>query len=129
MFAALNTVEPPLADLGMATLLERDQPWHERRLPLVAARARKPLGDLSIRLGDAEWLDGAFSAGDLLMVGVLFRSKGSGILDAYPNLSAYVARGEARPAFRRAFAAQLAVFAGSQPWGVNGTSIAASLIP
>jgi glutathione S-transferase len=110
MFAALNTVEPPLVELGMAMLLERDKPWYEQRLPMLEARARKSLGELSTRLGNAEWLDGAFSAGDLMMVGVLFRSRVTGILDPYPNLSAYVARGEARPAFKRAFAAQLAVF-------------------
>ncbi|MFL6604824.1 MAG: glutathione S-transferase family protein [Steroidobacteraceae bacterium] len=110
MFAALNTVEPPLVDREIAMRDECDKPWYEQRLPIVEDRARKPLGDLSSRLGDAEWLDGAFNAGDLLMVAVLFRSKGSGILDEYPNLSAYVARGEARPAFKRAFDAQLAVF-------------------
>ena len=115
MFAALNTVEPPLVEREMATLMERDKPWYEQRQPLVEERARKPLGELSRRLGDAEWLEGAFNAGDLLMIAVLFRSKGSGILDEYPNLSAYVARGEARPAFKRAFAAQLAVFADRQP--------------
>ena len=110
MFAAVNTVEPPLAERDMATMLERDQPWYEQRQPRLDERAHKRLGELSHRLGDAEWLDGAFSAGDLMMIGVLFRSKGSGILDDYPNLAAYVARGEARPAFQRAFDAQLAVF-------------------
>ncbi|NOJ38160.1 glutathione S-transferase family protein [Bradyrhizobium australiense] len=110
MFAALNTVEPPLVDREIAMREERDKSWYEARLRIVEDRARKPLGELSIRLGDAEWLDGAFNAGDLLMAAVLFRSKGSGILDEYPNLSAYVARGEARPAFKRAFDAQLAVF-------------------
>jgi glutathione S-transferase len=110
MFAALSTVEPPIIDLGVAKLLERDKSWYEQRLPLVEDRIRTRLGELSIRLGDADWLDGAFSAGDLMMVHVLRRLKGSGILDEYPNLSAYVARGEARPAFQRAFAAQLAVF-------------------
>jgi glutathione S-transferase len=114
MFAALNTVEPPLVERGMATLVERDKPWYDQRQPLVEERARKPLGELSRRLGDAEWLEGAFNAGDLMMIAVLFRSKGSGILDEYPNLSAYVGRGEARPAFKRAFAAQLAVFADRQ---------------
>ena len=113
MFAALSTVEPPLIERGMAMLFERDKPWYEQRLPLVEARARKPLGELSRHLGNAEWLDGAFSAGDLMMVAVLFRSKGTGILDEYPSLSAYVARGEARPAFQRAFDAQLAVFTAS----------------
>jgi len=111
MFAALNTVEPPLVERGMAALLERDEPWYEARRPLLDARAHKPLSALARHLGEAEWLEGAFSAGDLMMVGVLFRSKGSGILDSYPNLAAYCARGEARPAFRRAFDAQLAVFA------------------
>jgi glutathione S-transferase len=117
MFAALNTVEPPLVDREIVMREERDKPWYEQRLRVVEDRARKPLGELSHRLGDGEWLDGAFNAGDLLMVAVLFRSKESGILDEYPNLSAYVARGEARPAFRRAFADQLAVFTGKPPTG------------
>ena len=117
IFAALNTVEPPLVERGMAMLMERDKPWYEQRQPLLEDRARKKLSQLSSRLGDAEWLDGAFSAGDLMMVGVLFRSKPSGILDEYPNLSTYVARGEARPAFKRAFAAQLAVFTGKPASG------------
>ena len=117
MFAALNTVEPPIVDREIAMLVERDKPWYEQRLPVVEDRVRKRLGELSRRLGDAEWLEGAFSAGDLMMVAVLFRLKGSGILDEYPNLSAYVSRGEARPAFRRAFDAQLAVFTGKPPTG------------
>ena len=117
MFAALNSVEPPILELANARLLESDKPWSKQRMPLVEDRVRGRLNQLSVRLGDAEWLEGAFNAGDLLMVAVLFRSKGSGILDEYPNLSAYVARGEARPAFKRAFAAQLAVFTGSQPRG------------
>jgi glutathione S-transferase len=116
MFAALNTVEPPLVELGTAMRVERDRGWYEERLKLLQDRAHITLGALSARLGGADWLDGAFNAGDLMMVAVLFRSKVTGILDAYPNLGAYVARGEARPAFRRAFAAQLQVFnAGQQP--------------
>jgi glutathione S-transferase len=114
MFAALNTVEPPLVELEAAALLEHDKPWYGQRLPLLEDRARTRLDSLSRRLGAAEWLDGSFTAGDLMMVGVLFRAKDSGILEATPNLSAYVARGEARPAFKRAFAAQLAVFTGIQ---------------
>jgi glutathione S-transferase len=110
MFAALNTLEPPIVDREIATLLERDKTWYEQRLPIVEDHIRDRLGELSGRLGDADWLDGAFSAGDLLMVAVLRRLNGSGILDEYPNLYAYVARGEARPAFKRAFDAQLAVF-------------------
>ena len=110
MFAALSTVEPPIVDREIATLLERDKTWYKQRLPIVEDRIRARLGELSGRLGDADWLDGAFSAGDLLMVAVLRRLNGSGMLDEYPNLSAYVARGEARPAFKRAFDAQLAIF-------------------
>jgi glutathione S-transferase len=117
IFAALNTVEPPLVELTVAWLFERDKPWAEQRLPLVQDRARKMLGDLSSRMGDAEWLEGAFNAGDLMLAGVLFRAKGTGILDQYPNLLAYVARAEARPAFKRAFAAQLAVFTSQQASG------------
>ncbi|MGE4246723.1 MAG: glutathione S-transferase family protein [Parvibaculaceae bacterium] len=110
MFAALNTVEPPIFDRSLAKILERDAPWYEQRLRVLEDSIRKRLADLSVCLGDADWLDGAFSAGDLLMVTVLLRLKGSGILEENPNLSAYLARGEARPAYKRAFAAQLAVF-------------------
>jgi len=109
MFAALSTVEPPILDLTIAKLGEGDKPWAKERLPLVEERIRDRLKQLSARLGDAEWLDGAFSAGDLMMVSVLLRLRRSGILDEYPNLAAYVARGEARPAYKRAFDAQLAV--------------------
>ncbi|MGA8402335.1 MAG: glutathione S-transferase family protein [Stellaceae bacterium] len=108
MFAAVNTVEPPILERETARLLESDKPWSARRMPFVDDRVRDRLGKLSARLGDADWLDGAFSAGDLMMVSVLLRIKSSGLLDEYPNLSAYVARGEARPAYKRAFAAQLA---------------------
>ena len=109
MFAAVNTVEPPILELSTARFQEGDKPWSQERLPLVKDRIRAPLRQLSARLGNADWLDGAFSAGDLMMVSVLLRSRPSGILDEYPNLAAYVARGEARPAYKRAFAAQLAV--------------------
>ena len=112
IFAAVSTVEAPILDLQTAKFLEADKPWSEQRLPLVKDRIRKRLGELSDRLGDADWLDGAFSAGDLLMVSVLLRLKSSGILDEFPNLAAYVARGEARPAYKRAFAAQLVVNTG-----------------
>ena len=115
MFAALNTVEPPILDLQTAKFLEGDKAWFEQRLPLVKNRIRDRLGELSDRLGDAEWLDGAFSAGDLMMVTVLLRLKASDMLDEYPNLAAYVAQGEARPAYKRAFDAQLAVFTGRPP--------------
>jgi glutathione S-transferase len=117
MFAALNTVEPPIVEREMATLLEHDKIWYEERLPILEDRVRVRLGELSRRLGDGDWLDNAFSAGDLLMVTVLRRLNGSGLLEKYPNLSAYVARGEARPAYKRAFDAQLAVFTGKPPTG------------
>jgi glutathione S-transferase len=117
MFAALNTVEPPILELGTARILERDKPWYEARMPLVEDRVRNKLDQLSIRLGDADWLDGPFSAGDLMMVSVLLRLRSSGILNDYPNLAAYVARGEARPAYKRAFDAQLAVNTGKPTTG------------
>ncbi|RHW18595.1 glutathione S-transferase family protein [Sphingomonas gilva] len=117
MFAALNTVEPPIVEREQVPYVERDKPWYEERLPLLEDRIRVRLDDLSSRLGDAEWLDGAFSAGDLMMVMVLRRLEGMDMMQEYPNLSAYVARGEARPAYKRAFDAQLAVFTGHAPIG------------
>ena len=117
MFAALNTVEPPILEIATARLFESDKPWSKERLPLVEGRIRDRLQQLSARLGDADWLDGAFSAGDLMMVSVLLRLRSSGLLDEYPNLAAYVARGEARPAYKRAFDAQAAINAGKAPVG------------
>jgi glutathione S-transferase len=109
MFAALNTVEPPILELATARFAEGDKPWTEGRLPLVKERIRERLVHLSACLGDADWLEGAFSAGDLMMVSVLLRLRPSGLLDEFPQLAAYVARGEARPAYKRAFAAQWAI--------------------
>ncbi|MEJ0059193.1 MAG: glutathione S-transferase family protein [Terricaulis sp.] len=110
MFAAASSVELVIVQREAALFLERDKGWHKERLRLVEDRIRGRLDDLSARLGGADWLDGAFSAGDLLMVQTLRRLASSAILKDYPNLAAYVARGEARPAYQRAFAAQLAVF-------------------
>lgn len=110
MFAALNTVEPPILELVNAKILEGDKPWAKERLPLVEERVRNRLRQLSTYLGDSEWLENAFSVGDLMMVSVLLRLRASGILDEFPNLSTYVARGESRPAYRRAFDAQHADF-------------------
>lgn len=110
MFAALSTVEPPIVDRSMATLVDRDKPWYEERLPILDGRVRDRLSQLSDHLGDADWLDGGFSAADLMMVSVLQRLAGSGLVEEHRNLSAYIARGEARPAYRRAFDAQYAVF-------------------
>ncbi|TCV92707.1 glutathione S-transferase [Luteibacter rhizovicinus] len=117
MFAAVNTVEPAILELVTVRFLEGDKPWSKERLPLVADRIRDRLGQLSARLGDADWLDGAFSAGDLMMASVILRLRASGILDEFPNLAAYIARSEARPAYKRAFAAQLAINAGNPPAG------------
>ena len=110
-------VEPPVLEVGTAKILEGDKPWTKERLPLVEDRVRDRLKQLSPRLGSADWLNGGFSAGDLMMVSVLLRLRSSGILDEYPNLAAYVARGEARAAYKRAFDAQLAVYAGKPPNG------------
>ena len=109
MFAAFSTIEQPILDRTTAVIVERDAPWHDQRLLLVDDRIRKRLAEISRHLGDSDWLDGAFSAGDLVMVGVLRRLQRSGLLNEFPNVAGYVARGEARPAFRRAFEAQLAV--------------------
>lgn len=113
MFAAVNTIEPPIVERSMAMLLERERPWHAERLSLLDDRVRTRLRSLSDALGERDWLDGAFSAGDLLMVAVLRRLAGSGLVEEHANLIDYVQRGEARPAFRAAFAAQRAAFAGS----------------
>jgi glutathione S-transferase len=117
MFAALNTVEPPILDLSNAKFMEGDKPWAQARLPLIQERIRGRLAHLSTRLGDADWLDGPFTAADLIMVSVLVRLRMSGLLNEFPNLAAYVARGEARPAYKRAFAAQLAVNTAKPPTG------------
>jgi glutathione S-transferase len=117
IFAALNTVEPPILELVNAKILEGDKPWASDRLPLVMDRIRNRLKQLSARLGTNNWLDDDFTAGDLLMISVLLRVRASGLLDEFPNLSAYVARGEARPAYKRAFDAQLAVYTARQQAG------------
>jgi len=109
MFAAVSTIEPPIVDHDIVSFFEKGKSWQGERFAMVEGRIRDRLSELSRRLGEADWLDGAFSAGDLMMVSVLRRMGGSG-LEAFPNLAAYVARAEARPAFQRAFAAQLAVF-------------------
>jgi len=110
MFAAVSTIEPPIVEHEAAGYAERDKEWHAQRLPIMEERIRVRLGELSAWLGDADWLDGPFSAGDLMMVMVLRRLNGSALLAEHANLAAYVARGEARPAFRRAYEAQAAVF-------------------
>jgi glutathione S-transferase len=113
MFAAKSTIEPPIVERSMAVLLESQKPWHAERLSVIEDRIRVQLDSLSRRLAQHEWLDGAFSAGDLVMVTVLRRLGGSGLLEEQPRLHAYVEQGEARPAFQAAFAAQYAVFTGA----------------
>jgi glutathione S-transferase len=110
MFAAVNTVEPPVFERSLVTIIEKDKPWYEARLPMLDNAVRKRLGELSRRLGESEWLDGDFSAGDLMMTTVLMRAKATGLLDEFPNLVAYLARAQSRPAYQRAFAAQFEVF-------------------
>jgi glutathione S-transferase len=78
MFAAVNTIEPPILELVTAKILEADKPWTKDRLPLVMDRIRERLNQLSVRMGESAWLDGAFSAGDLMMVSVLLRLRPSG---------------------------------------------------
>lgn len=114
MFAALNTVEPPIVERSLARILEREQPWFDQRAVMLDERVRTRLAQLSRRLGDGPWLDGAFSAGDLLMASVLMRLDGAGFIEEHPNLADYIARAKARPAYQRAFAAQLAVFERAQ---------------
>jgi glutathione S-transferase len=115
MFAAVSTMESPIVEHGTTRLFETGEPWYEQRMTVLDKRVRTRLGELAAYLGDADWLDGEFSVGDLLMISVLLRIRSSSLLDEYPNLAAYVARGEARPAYQRAFAAQLAVFNATQP--------------
>lgn len=117
MFAALNTIEPPIMDHAIATLFEADKPWSKPRLPAVEERIRGRLQETADRLGDSAWFDGEFTAGDLLMIAVLRILRGEPLLEAHPALVAYVARGEARPAFQRALDAQMAGFTGNPPPG------------
>ncbi|HEX7663688.1 MAG TPA: glutathione S-transferase family protein, partial [Polyangiaceae bacterium] len=115
MFAAVNSVEPSILDMSIAKIVEGKEPWAKDRMPLVLERLRKPMNQLSARLGESEWLEGEFTAGDLMMISVILRLKPSGVLNEWANLAAYVARGEARPAYQRAYAAQAAFNAKSAP--------------
>lgn len=114
MFASVATVEQPIVELSFAFVLERNEPWFESRLPPLKDRVRARLTQLANHLGDADWLDGDFSIADIMMVHVIRRVQSSGLLAEYPTLEAYIARAEARPAYQRAFAAQLEVFEASK---------------
>ncbi len=117
LFAALNTVEPPIMDRAAATIFEAGEPWSAPRVPAIETRIAQRLSEAADRLGAAEWYAGAFSAGDLVMVSVLRMLEGTDLLGAHPSLDAYVARGTARPAFARALDAQMAGFTGAPPPG------------
>jgi glutathione S-transferase len=115
VFAAMTSVEPAVQDLALVNVFERDQPWAEDRRPLSENRVDGRLKDLSARLGGREYLEGEFTAGDLMMACVLHSLSGTGMLDPYPNLVAYLARCQARPAYRRALAAHMADFTDQPP--------------
>lgn len=115
LFAALNTVEPPIVDLEQSWFTEHRKSWWDERKAMIEQRIRGRLDQLSRSLGDADWLDGDFSAGDLMMVMVLRRAEGTRLLEEFPKLAAYVERGKARPAYRRAYDAQYAVFEAVTP--------------
>lgn len=119
LFAALNSIEPVVADYAIVTMFESDKPWAEARKPAVVDRIDGRLSELAVRLGDNEWLDGGFSVGDLMMVSVLCQLRGTDIVERHSNLGAYVARGQARPAFKRAMDAQMAGFTGARPAGLG----------
>jgi glutathione S-transferase len=114
MFAALSTVEPPIVDREVVEYAEGGKSWQSERYAMVDERIRGRLKQLSARLGDGEWLDGAFSAADIIMVHVLRRLEDTAILQEFQNLAAYVERAKERPAYKRAFAAQLAVWENSK---------------
>lgn len=115
VFAAMTSVEPAVQDLALVNIFEADKPWAAQRRPLSEQRVHGRLQDLSRRLGDQDYLESEFSAGDLMMTCVLRGLKDTALLDAYPNVTAYVARCEARPAFQRALAAHLADFTDQPP--------------
>jgi glutathione S-transferase len=111
LIAALNTVEPAIMQLVINDVFESDQSWSTERHPHVLATLHMRLADLQTRLGAQTWLEGDdFTVGDLTMISVLGGLRGTNVLDGFPGLAAYVARGEARPAHRKAMADHLAVF-------------------
>lgn len=110
MFATVSDVEPLIIQREVMEYLENDKSWASERMPLVEQRIRDRFAELSAYLGGADWIDGDFSAADVLLIQALRRLEGQSPLIEFPTLAAYVERGKARPAFKRAFAAQLAVF-------------------
>lgn len=110
MFATVSDVEPLIIQREVVEYMESDKSWAAERMAMVEQRIRDRFAELAARLGDADWLDGAFSAADVLMVQALRRLEGQIPLTEFPTLVAYVERGKARPAYKRAFAAQWAVW-------------------
>ena len=117
LIAALNSVEPMIFELASIDLFNRGQEWTAQRRPQVVEKIEARLQLLADALGDQEWFEGRFSIGNLMMVSVLRNLRHTELVAAHPNLAAFVARGEARPAFQRALADQLAVFEQHQPEG------------
>jgi Glutathione S-transferase len=115
MFAAVGTVEPPIVEREQAAFTDPGQPWHHpARFAFLDDRIRVRLGELSAFLGTKDWLDGTFSAADIMIVHVLRRADAA-LIEAFANLAAYIARAEARPAYQRAYAAQHALYSGEPP--------------
>ena len=115
MFAAVSTVEPPIVEREQADFNDRGQPWYSpARLAFLDERIRTRLGELSAHLGNQDWLDAEFSAGDIMMVLVLRRADPARLAEL-ENLVSYIARAEARPAYQRAYAAQAALYSGEPP--------------
>lgn len=115
-FAALNSVEPHAQNLAEIDLFNADRDWARVRRPAVLARLTTRLNEVATALGDREYLEGRFSAGDLLMTTVLRILRHTDLLRSdFPVLDAYRMRCEARPAFGRALAAQMQPFAANEP--------------
>ena len=115
MIAALNSVEPTIFELANIDIFNRGEGWTKDRRPQVIEKIQARLKHVSDALGEQEWFEGRFSIADIMMVTVLRNLRHTTLVAEQPNLAAYVARGEARPAFQRALADQLAVFAQHQP--------------
>lgn len=116
-FAALNSVEPSITRLILIDLFHQGEEWARLGRPTAEQFARLKLKRVSDWLDGNEWLEDRFTIGDLLMVTVLRGLRHTELVAEFPNLEAYQARGEARPAFQRALADQLATFAENQPQG------------
>ncbi len=117
LIAALNSVEPMFFELIGIDIFNAGQDWTRERRPQVVESIRARLKLLADALGDREWLEERFTIGDLMMVSVLRNLRHTDLVAEQPNLAAYVARGELRPAFQRALAGQLSVFEEFQPEG------------